>query len=152
MSIDEFTWISGWVTILGTVISLISLVITIAISVRTKNIKDEIISIAKIKSFRESKGSIIKRIDGMIKTLDKDDIMDRKFTYDLRVIVNQLSEYKEFIKLRHKIYIWQINKITNKRIDVQNKDKLVSLLSKLTGELQSINPLITSDLGVKGNG
>lgn len=133
MSADTMTTWGFWITVFGTVISVISFFLTIWISNNTAKIKKKFMDKHLEEKYRKSKRSIIIQLHTSYRLLKEDERLD---VHAIEESIISLSVYEDILTRTTKSKLKKIDKkINSKALD--KKDEIRRLLYEVIKRLEN---------------
>ena len=122
----------------GGFISTVSLFLSIFIYIKTGQIKNNIKNMLNHENYNRKKNQAKKKLEGVLDSIEKDDIFDEKLLGEVNREIAALEHYSIFFDRKTKKNINLLKKQLNKDFDQINEKKynLISTIYKVIGDLE----------------
>lgn len=119
---------SGW-------IGLISFILSILIAIRTSDIRKEITKKLKMDKYIDQKNRSLQRLNGIIKSMDKDNLFDEKLVNEIVREVSMLKHYKSFMDKHTRKNYDDLSEYIAKEFSLITRVELNRKMNRLAGDL-----------------
>ena len=124
-----------WLNSYGGLISTISFLVSIFIFIKTGQIKNSIKSLLSHDKYLEQKKKAKNKLEGILDSVEKDDIFDNKIFGEINREISALDHYAIFFDKKMKTNVKEMKKIINCEFKDANKHEITIKLNKILGDL-----------------
>jgi len=129
--------IMNLVSICGFFASIVSLILSIKVLSRTKNINEYIIRKEKNKTYKVDRLKVIGKLQSLIDSMAYDEVVDTKMKVEILRNITIINEYSEFIDKKCRYYIKEVQRLLQKStLSGKNEQQIISLLSMIVGKIE----------------
>lgn len=121
-----------WVSVIGSIFSIISVGITIYLAFNTRTIKDRVNIISNIETLKKEKKSLINDLKSCQDLIEQD---EKRGISDLSRIIRQLEEYKGLMEKSDLVSLKSLKRSVGKP-EKRDKEKTLIYINALIGFLE----------------
>lgn len=138
---DWYTEVGFWITVGGTTLSLISLIVTLVVSNRTKKIRDKLLDDHLKNKLKKTKKSIIKNFQVASTLIEKDEVFDE---YLIEENIISIMNYQKVLSNPTKKKIKNLGKEINREKKNAKKIRLLihEIILKIDNEVDEFEEYV----------